>query len=82
MGVMDIARAGLGAPAGLAQAIASHRFALVVMDDKIAGNWFMWPGLQSAYRVAGTIDGPRVVSGAPTVPRFLLVPNVINTEIQ
>ena len=76
MGVMDIWRAGLGAPRGLGEALAQHRFALVVMDDKIAGNWWMWPGLLAAYHVTGTIDGPRVVSGAMTAPRYLLSPTL------
>jgi hypothetical protein len=77
MGVLDVGRAGLGAPRGLAQAIAEHRFSVVVMDNKIDGNWQMWPGLQSSYRVADHLSGgPRVVSGSPTEPRYVLVPNV------
>ena len=83
MGVLDIWRAGMGAPQGLAEALDAHRFALVVMDDKIDGNWQMWPRLlELDYRMAGTIVGPRVVSGSPTVPRYLLVPNVIDNELQ
>ncbi|MGZ3406533.1 MAG: hypothetical protein ACXVAN_08845, partial [Polyangia bacterium] len=82
MGVLDIGRAGMGAPVGLAEAIAAHKFALVIMDDKVEGNWQTWPGLLSAYHIAGTIVGPRVVSGATTEPRFLLVPNVIDKELQ
>ena len=82
MGVMDIWRAGMGAPRGLAEAFDQHRFALVVMDDKIEGNWQMWPRLLDNYRIAGTFAGPRVVSGSSTEPRFLLVPNVIDKELQ
>jgi hypothetical protein len=82
MGVLDIWRAGMGAPQGLAEALDAHRFALVVMDDKIDGNWQLWPRLQIDYRMAGTIAGPRVVSGSPTEPRYLLVPNVIDSELQ
>jgi hypothetical protein len=82
MGVLDIWRAGMGAPAGLVDALDAHRFALVVMDDKIEGNWQMWPKLLEDYRMAGTISGPRVVSGSATEPRFLLVPNVIDKDIQ
>lgn len=82
MGVLDIWRAGMGAPRGLAEALDEHRFALVVMDDKIDGNWQLWPRLQTDYRLAGTIAGPRVVSGSPTEPRYLLVPNVIDKELQ
>jgi len=82
MGVMDIWRAGMGAPRGLVDALDAHRFALVVMDDKIEGNWQMWPRLLDDYRMAGTIAGPHVVSGSPTVPRYLLVPNVIDKELQ
>ncbi len=82
MGVLDIWRAGMGAPGGLGAALDAHKFALVVMDDKIDGNWQMWPHLLSDYRIAGTIAGPRVVSGSPTEPRYLLVPNVIDKEIQ
>ncbi|MGZ3443747.1 MAG: hypothetical protein ACXVDD_29705, partial [Polyangia bacterium] len=69
MGVLDIGRAGMGAPVGLAEAIAAHKFALVVMDDKVEGNWQTWPNLLTEYRMAGTIVGPRVVSGATTEPR-------------
>jgi hypothetical protein len=82
MGVLDIWRAGMGAPRGLVEALDAHKFALIVMDDKIEGNWQLWPHLQSAYRVSGTIAGPRVVSGSPTEPRYLLVPNVIDKELQ
>ncbi|MCU1278472.1 MAG: hypothetical protein JWM53_2018 [bacterium] len=82
MGVLDIWGAGMGAPRGLAAAIEAHKFALVVMDDKIDGNWHMWPNLLGAYRMAGTIAGPRVVSGSTTEPRYLLVPNVIDKELQ
>ena len=82
MGVMDIWRAGMGAPRGLQQAIDDHKFALVVMDDKIDGNWYMWPDLMTAYRMSETIAGPKVVSGSATEPRYLLLPNVIDKEIQ
>ncbi|HEX6837882.1 MAG TPA: hypothetical protein VF334_14990 [Polyangia bacterium] len=82
MGVMDIWRAGMGAPRGLVDAFDAHRFQLVVMDDKIDGNWQMWPRLLDDYRMAGTIAGPRVVSGSATEPRYLLVPNVIDKELQ
>jgi hypothetical protein len=82
MGVLDIWRAGMGAPQGLVEALDAHRFALVVMDDKIDGNWQLWPRLQIDYRMAGTIAGPRVVSGSPTEPRYLMVPNVIDKELQ
>jgi hypothetical protein len=82
MGVMDIWRAGMGPPRGLSEAFGQHRFALVIMDDKIEGNWFMWPGLLESYRIAENIAGPRVVSGATTEPRFVLVPNVIDKELQ
>ena len=82
MGVMDTWRAGMGAPRGLVAALDAHHFALIVMDDKIDGNWNMWPRLLEDYKMAGTIAGPRVVSGSPTVPRYLLVPNVIDKELQ
>jgi hypothetical protein len=82
MGVMDTWRAGMGAPQGLTEALDAKRFSLIVMDDKIDGNWHMWPRLQANYRVESTIAGPHVVSGSATVPRYLLVPNVINNELQ
>jgi hypothetical protein len=75
MGVLDIWRAGMGAPAGLTAALDAHRFAVVVMDDKIEGNWQLWPGLLANYHIAENLVGPRVVSGSPTEPRFWLVPN-------
>jgi hypothetical protein len=82
MGVLDIWRAGMGAPRGLVAALAAHQFALIVMDDKVEGNWAMWPNLLSEYHIATTIAGPRVVSGSPTEPRFVLMPNVIDKELQ
>jgi hypothetical protein len=72
MGVLDVGRAGLGAPRGLVEAIRDHRWSLVVMDNKIDGNWFWWPGLQQSYAKQETISGPRVFSGADTEPRYLL----------
>jgi hypothetical protein len=82
MGVLDIWRAGLGAPRGLADALVQQRFAVVVMDDKIEGNWQLWPGLLGHYRDTEPIAGPSVVSGSPTTPRHWLVPNVIDRELQ
>jgi hypothetical protein len=75
MGVLDIWRAGLGSPRGMLDAFQARRFALVVMDDKIDGNWQMWPGLLESYHIAERIAGPHVPSGAATQPRYLLVPN-------
>jgi hypothetical protein len=74
MGVLDVGRAGLGVPRGLSEALGERKFALVVMDDKIDGNWQMWPGLQVDYKVTDKLRGPHVVSGAPTEPRYLLEP--------
>jgi hypothetical protein len=76
MGVMDIWRAGMGAPRGLVEALAQHRFSLVIADDKMDGNWAMWPGLLTSYKIVEQIEGPHVVTGAPTVPRYVLRPNV------
>ena len=75
MGVMDIQAAGLWPPRGLAEATRAHRFALAVFDDRIDGNWFLWPEMQREYRVNERIGGPHTVSGAPTVPTYVLVPN-------
>lgn len=74
MGVMDVGRAGLGVPAGLAEALASHRFELVVLDDKIEGKWQWWPGLQAGYEERERLRGPRVPTGAQTVPSYLWAP--------
>ncbi len=74
MGVLDVERAGLNAPLGLAQAIAHHRFSLAVFDNKIEGNWDMWPGLLSHYSIVERIDGGRMYAGAETEPHFVLVP--------
>jgi len=74
MGVMDVGRAGMGAPRGLAAAIAEKRFALVVMDDKVDGTLFQWPGIGAAYRLSARVPGPRVFSGAQTRPRDLYEP--------
>ena len=75
MGVMDIWRAGLGAPRGLERALTEHRFALVVADDKMDGNWQLWPGLLANYKITAQIEGPHCVTGAPTTPRYVLTPS-------
>jgi hypothetical protein len=82
MGVADVGRGGLGMPRGLAEAIADHKFALVVTDACSSCRLEEWPGLMQSYRMAGTIAGPRVPTGAVTEPRYLLVPNVIDKELQ
>jgi len=74
MGVLDVGRAGMGAPVGLVEAIRQQQFSAVVMDNKIDGNWHLWPGLQAAYPTVERIAGPRVVSGADTEPRYWLTP--------
>jgi hypothetical protein len=74
MGVMDTWRAGMGTPAGLTEAFNAHRFALVVADDKMDGNWLMWPGLEANYRLVEQLAGPHVVTGAATAPRYVLAP--------
>jgi hypothetical protein len=74
MGVMDVGRAGMGAPRGLKEAIHEKRFSLVVMDDKIDGTIFQWPGLSADYRLVGHVRGPRSFSGAQTRPRDLYAP--------
>jgi hypothetical protein len=80
MGVLDVTRAGLGTPRGLAEAIAEQKFAVVVMDNKIDGNWHMWPGLLARYRITEQLEGPRVPSGAQTFPRYWLTPVVVDRE--
>ncbi|MSP61372.1 MAG: hypothetical protein EXR72_13705 [Myxococcales bacterium] len=74
MGVHDVARSGLGAPAGLAEAIRGHRFALAIFDNKIAGTWDHWPGFLAEYRAAPPSLGPPMVSGAVTSPELAYVP--------
>jgi hypothetical protein len=74
MGVMDVGRAGMGAPRGLSAAIAERRFSLVVMDDKIDGSLWQWPGLPNGYRLTERLPGPRAFSGAQTRPRDLYEP--------
>jgi hypothetical protein len=82
MGVMDTWRAGMGWPRDLQASFERHRFAAVVMDDKVEGNWWMWPGLMASYHVSERIAGPNVVTGADTEPRFVLRPNVIDKDLQ
>ena len=71
-------RAGMGAPRGLAEALDAQRFALIVMDDKIDGNWQMWPRLlepttaspsTSPARTSsrGLGDGARAICSVPNV---------------
>ena len=74
IGVMDVVRAGLGMPLGLGDAIRGRHFALIVLDDKIEGKWTYWPGLQDFYELSDHVAGPRVYSGAMTVPDRALVP--------
>ena len=73
MGVLDVGFAQLEV-AGLQAAFNERRFSLIVMDDKIDGNWFWWPGLLANYQTTERIDGPQVVSGSPTRPRYVLTP--------
>ena len=87
MGVVDIGRANMGAPRGLADAISRQEFSLIVMDDKIDGNWQMWPGLLDHYAITDHIVGPRAVSGAMTQPKYVLTPtaptdSLANPELQ
>ena len=74
MGLLDVGRAGMGAPKGLAEMIRDHRFSLAIFDNKVAGNWEMWPRLREEYREIEPSVGPPVVSGAVTQPAFALVP--------
>jgi hypothetical protein len=77
MGVLDVNGAGLGSPRGLAEALAEHRFAAVVMDDKFDNDRYrpeLWPGLLTRYQIADRFTGPKVVTGAPTEPRYWLQP--------
>lgn len=74
MGVLDVGRAGMGPPAGLADLTRQHRFALAIFDNKIAGNWEMWPRLREDYREIEPSVGPPMVSGAVTQPQYALVP--------
>ena len=84
MGLWDVRRAGLGLPRGLAEAILTQRFALVVMDSRTV--WPQWPHLRERYRVVETArerDMPHVYSGAGAAsekvrpllfPQFFLEP--------
>ena len=74
MGVMDVGRAGLGTPLGLAAAIGEKRFSLIVMDDKLDGTQYQWPGLATSYRLSARVQGPRSFSGAQTRPRDVYEP--------
>jgi hypothetical protein len=61
---------------GLQDALAHGRFGAVVLDDRVQ----LWelPGLTEGYRPEQLLVGaaPRVVSGAPTVPRSIWLPIV------
>jgi hypothetical protein len=77
MGVWDVT-AMLGRPAGLDEALASGRFAHVVLDWK-SQPW-EWPSLAGRYRdvhqFADGVDAVRSFSGADTSPRRLLARQV------
>jgi hypothetical protein len=76
MGVHDV-EAALGRPRGLAEAIATQRFAAIVLDWKSYPG--EWPGLESRYHVARTfsegVDSVRMFAGAQTSPNRLYLPN-------
>lgn len=87
MGVLDVSRSSLGAPRGLAESLAEKRFALAIFDDKVAGNWSMFPGLLEHYRIverlepspSGRLPFARppigtTLTGAPTRPLYVLTP--------
>jgi hypothetical protein len=77
MGWLDVGSM-VGRPAGLDEAIASRRFAHVVLDYKY-NDWEL-PGLAASYHVVHHFkegqDAVRVFSGAPTSPSRLLAPTV------
>jgi xanthosine utilization system XapX-like protein len=73
MGVLDVVQAGRPAPEGLALALATRRFSLVVMNDD--EDWASWPGLLQSYRLSDEkLAGPRAITGTPTEPRHVLLP--------
>ena len=74
MGVLDIAASRLGPPRGLVEAARAQRWRLAVFDDKVEGNWHLFPGLLESYEIVDRIQGPRVVTGAATAPTFVLTP--------
>ncbi len=71
MGVLDI-----GMPRDLEERIRRREYDLVVMDDKT--QWPRWTVLQQVYGIATTlvpgVDAPRVVTGAKTVPTWVMEP--------
>jgi hypothetical protein len=77
MGVKDV-EARFGRPAGLDEAVAAQRFPFVVLDDKVQP--YEFPHMDGRYHVVEEIyDGAasvRMFSGAPTSPRYILLPTV------
>ncbi len=71
MGVLDI-----GMPRDLEERIRRREYDLVVMDSKT--QWARWSVLQQVYGIAQTlvpgVDAPRVVTGAETVPAWVMEP--------
>jgi len=70
----------LGTPRELIEAIRARAFSLVVLDVEAEGPaaeaeaMGQFPRLAGNYEIAGRIEGPRVITGAPVRPRLLLVP--------
>jgi len=70
----------LGTPRELIEAIRTRAFGLIVLDVEGEGPaaeaeaMGQFPRLAGNYEIAGRIEGPRVITGAPVRPRLLLVP--------
>ena len=83
MNLADLNTTGLGTPRDLVEAIRSRRFSLVVLDEeegqgsddeRLRQALAQFPRLAGNYEVVERIEGPRVVSGGPFRPRYLLRP--------
>jgi hypothetical protein len=83
MNLADLNTTGLGTPRALVEAIRGRTFALVVLDEeegpasddqRVEQALAQFPRLAGNYEVVERIDGPRVVTGAPVRPRYVLRP--------
>jgi hypothetical protein len=73
-GVWDARGTPAGDVQGLAEALASQRFSLIVFDRKVEQTWGDWPGVLDRYRITDRFDGPPTIEGAHTQPAIAMEP--------
>jgi hypothetical protein len=76
MGLLDAPGGGIARPQGLDDALATRRFALVILNVRMVP--WEFPTLTTGYRLAQELqvgmDSPHTFSGAPTWPLHVYEP--------